>query len=312
MDASPDNFEEPSPPPPPGKFAIGPYASPKRAKEHGLVILAMRLSYDLVPGEEGGFYLWVDEGEREAIFEQLDKYRRENKNWPPRVFAALPNDQPSSPLTLLAYALVLTAFFVAQTEWPNFERQGVSVNRSIFSSDQWQLPMTALTLHGGLGHLVSNIVSGVCFGLLINCRFGAGLAWTLFVLSGYFGNLCNAWFYWPGRHASLGASTAIFGALGMLVGHALASQFTTAELMSLKHRAIPFAAGVIILLLTGFGGGNTDVMAHVFGFAVGIPLGAVGFWLLKCWPGLARSRVLLAVPLALIGLAWAVSLSIAR
>ncbi len=304
-----DQFAEPQPAPPPGVFAIGPYASPKRAREHGLVILAMRLTYELVDGEQGGYYLWVDEAEKDAIYDQLAKYQRENKNWPPRPLTALPSDAPASPLSLVGYALVLIIMFAAQSAWPRFTELGVSINTKIFDGGQWQLPMTALTLHGGLDHVISNLVSGICFGFLINRIFGAGLAWTLFVLSGYVGNVLNAWFYWPEYHGSLGASTAIFGALGMLVGHALAGRFSPAERASLKHRAIPLGAGIIILLLTGFSGGNTDVLAHVWGFVAGIPLGALGYYLLSRWPDLSRSKSLLVVPLLLIALAWGITVA---
>lgn len=306
---SADQIHEPQPAPPPGVFAIGPYTSPKRAKDHGLVILSMRLSYELVPGDEGGYYLWIDEAHKDDIYDQLGKYQRENKNWPPRPLTALPSDKPASPLSLVGYSLVIIALFAAQSRWPRFTELGVSVNTRIFGDGQWQLPMTALTLHGGIDHLIANLVSGVCFGFLINRIFGAGLGWTLFVLSGYIGNVLNAWFYWPEYHGSLGASTAIFGALGMLVGHAMAGKFSPAERASLKHRAIPLGAGIVILLLTGFSGGNTDVLAHVWGFAAGVPLGAVGFWLQRRWPELGKSKPMLALPLALIAIAWGVTVA---
>ncbi|WP_309387741.1 rhomboid family intramembrane serine protease [Cerasicoccus frondis] len=305
-----NSSDEPQPAPPSGVFAIGPYASAKRAREHGLVILAMRLTYELVPGEDGGCYLWVDEADKEAIYEQLAKYQRENKNWPPRPLTALPSDKPASPLSLVGYGLVIIAMFIAQSQWPRFTELGVSVNTRIFGDGQWQLPMTALTLHGGIDHLIANLVSGVCFGFLINRIFGAGLGWTFFVLSGYIGNLLNAWFYWPEYHGSLGASTAIFGALGMLVGHALAGRFSPAERASLKHRAIPLGAGVVILLLTGFSGGNTDVLAHVWGFVAGVPLGAAGYALQRRWPAMIKSKLLLALPLALIATAWGVTVAV--
>lgn len=301
-------YEEPLPPPPPGKFAIGPYRSAKRAREHGLVILAMRLKYDLIEGEQGGYFLWVDENQRDAIYDQLEKYKRESKNWPPRPLAALPSDHPASPLSLMVYAVVLIGFYAAQWAWPGLTDLGASNTEAIFGNGQWELPMTALTLHGDLGHLMSNLMAGVCFGFLLNRIYGAGLGWTLFVIAGYLGNCLNAWFYWPEAHGSIGASTATFGALGLLVGHALAGRFSPSASVSLKHRAVPLAAGGVILLLTGFGGPDIDVLAHIFGFVVGIPLGALGHVIGSRWPDLTKKKALLTAPLLLVAAGWGVAL----
>jgi len=305
----PDQFDEPQPPPPPGKFAIGPYKSAKRAREHGLVILAMRLTYDLIEGESGGYYLWVDEAEREAIYEQLEKYQKESKNWPPRPLAALPSDRPTAPLTLLGYAAILTGFHAAQYKWPSLTDAGASNNLRIFEDGQWELPMTALTLHADVGHLLGNMLAGVCFGFLLNRILGAGLAWILFLLAGYFGNCLNAWFYWPEYHGSIGASTATFGALGLLVGQSMALKFSPSAMPGWQHRAVPLLAGIVILLWTGFGSHNVDVLAHVFGFAAGIPLGAVGFLISEKWPEFSKNNALLIAPPLLIAGAWAIALA---
>lgn len=266
----------------------------------------MRLPYELVE-RDTSFYLWVDEQEVSAIREQLQKYDQENRNWPPKPLMAMPGDRPSSPLTLIGFAALLIIFFAAQNQWPFITALGASNNESLIDGGQWELPMTALTLHGGLDHLISNLVSGLCFGLLINRTLGAGLGWVLVLLSGYLGNVANAYFYWPALHGSIGASTAIFGALGLLVGNAIAARFSPSNSISLKHRIVPLAAGIIILLLTGFSDGNTDILAHVFGFGVGLPLGALGFVLNQRFTNLANNRLLLGLPLALIALAWAIA-----
>ncbi|MGE9296678.1 MAG: rhomboid family intramembrane serine protease [Puniceicoccales bacterium] len=294
---------EPDPLPPSGVFAIGPYRRRRRAEEHGLVILSMGLSYELREGP-AGFFVWVDEAQADAIYEQLKKFQAESKRWPPKAFMALPGDYPAAPLTLLAYAVVLVAFFAAQSQWSlHLERLGAMDNRLLFAG-QWARPFTALTLHGDLGHLISNLVSGLCFGYLINRTLGAALGWSLVVAASFLGNVLNAWFYWPEVHLSIGASTAIFGALGILVGHAIAGKFMPGEGVKLTHRATPLFAGIVILLLTGFAEGNVDVMAHVFGFAAGVPLGTLGFWLAKRFPKLPTSRILLAAPLVALAVAW--------
>jgi len=300
------SLPSPEPPPPEGIFAIGPYAKRRRAEDHGLVILSMRLSYELVKGPVG-YYLWVDESQAEAIYEQLQKYQLECKRWPPRQFAVLPGDYPTAPLALVTYAAILIGFFVAQSRWPDRMEALGGMDNGLGLVGAWERPLTALTLHADIGHLMSNLVSGLCFGYLINRTIGAGLGWCLVLASGYLGNVANAWFYWPEIHRSIGASTAIFGALGVLVGHAIAAKLTPDGSIKLTQRAAPLIAGIVMLLLTGFGTGNVDVMAHVFGFAAGAPLGAMGFAWARGFPRLPTSRVLLAAPLVLIAVAWSVA-----
>ena len=42
---------------------------------------------------------------------------------------------------------------------------------------QWWRTITALTLHSGLAHLISNLVFGCAFGGLAAHSLGSGLAW---------------------------------------------------------------------------------------------------------------------------------------
>ena len=75
--------------------------------------------------------------------------------------------------------------------------------------------VTALTLHADWQHLLGNLLIG---GIFISrlCRdLRSGPAWLLLLASGALGNLANAWLQNP-AHRAVGASTAIFGAVGML------------------------------------------------------------------------------------------------
>jgi membrane associated rhomboid family serine protease len=70
---------------------------------------------------------------------------------------------------------------------------------------------------------------------------------------------------------SIGASTAVFGALG--IAAALAWQRGTSTGPGLR-RWVPLAGGVMLLALLGVGGERTDIGAHMAGFIVG---GVLGF-----------------------------------
>jgi membrane associated rhomboid family serine protease len=76
----------------------------------------------------------------------------------------------------------------------------------------------------------------------------------------------------PTEQRSLGASTAVFAALGILSAYAWALE-TGAQLRWAK-RLGPLIAGVMLLGFLGAGGERTDVTAHVTGFLSGCLLGA--------------------------------------
>ena len=80
---------------------------------------------------------------------------------------------------------------------------------------EWWRAVTALTLHADLGHLASNIAFGSFFGLYVGRYLGSGLGWSAILAGGILGNVVNAWIQ-PPSHLAIGASTAVFAALGLL------------------------------------------------------------------------------------------------
>ena len=108
-------------------------------------------------------------------------------------------------------------------------------------------------------------------------------------------------------HTAIGASTALFGALGILTAHA--RRVWGLQLRTGLRRWAPLGAGVMLLAYLGFGGDRTDVGAHVAGFAVGGVLG-LGFALAgpacrrEPWP----SALYAAVAGCLLALAWTLAL----
>jgi membrane associated rhomboid family serine protease len=82
----------------------------------------------------------------------------------------------------------------------------------------WWRTFTALSLNADLLHLMSNLASGVIFGIFVAQILGSGLAWLTILLAGALGNAFNALVQSP-EHTAIGASTGIFGALGILSGY---------------------------------------------------------------------------------------------
>ena len=75
--------------------------------------------------------------------------------------------------------------------------------------------VTALLLHADGAHLAGNMVALVLFGDVLCQIAGVGVTWMMILVCGTLGNLINAAFHETG-HLSIGASTSVFGAVGML------------------------------------------------------------------------------------------------
>ena len=97
------------------------------------------------------------------------------------------------------------------------------------------------------------------------------MGWLAILLSGMAGNLANALFFKQG-HLSIGASTAVFGALGFLAALHFHRKLKSGRRDERRKAWLPLAGGLALL---GFMGTSvhSDLMAHLFGMAVGICLG---------------------------------------
>ena len=97
-------------------------------------------------------------------------------------------------------------------------------------------------------------------------------------------NLIEGFFATP-DYRSVGASTAVFTALGLMSAYSWRERYEFPQRWA--RRWGPLVAGVILLGWTGSGGGSedslrngpesvhVDLFAHIAGFAVGIVLGVV-------------------------------------
>lgn len=177
-------------------------------------------------------------------------------------------------LHLVAWLFV--AFAVLQAEFGDWWREGgmLSAERVVLEGEWWRT-VTSLTLHGDVPHVVANLTTGLLFAGLMVPSVGQGLSWFLILLSGILGNALTAWIYFPAEHRSLGASTAVFGALGLLVGDSCGGLLLKRSGRSVWRWILPLGAGLALLAYLGAGGPGerVDVVAHLWGFAVGLPLG---------------------------------------
>jgi membrane associated rhomboid family serine protease len=258
-DLIPDNLAE-----------AGVYPTAAAGFDRGLVVLAMGQSYCLVPSD-AGYRLLVEPPALEAVREQLACYERESVGWPPRPAA---EDLPARSIGLFAslvWALVVLAVFCCQDEWPGrLEAAGALDTQAVFDQGEWWRLGTALFLHADLGHLVSNLFSGIFVFAVVRSTIGRWRGWLLLAIASVAGNFAIAGLNYPGPYRSIGASTAVFAGLGLLTGRAISVLRRTHRWRALF---VAVAAGLTLLGLYGAGGTHTDVGAHATGFAAGLVLG---------------------------------------
>jgi membrane associated rhomboid family serine protease len=135
---------------------------------------------------------------------------------------------------------------------------------------EWWRSVTALTLHANLPHALSNAVALAVFFGAASGQIGVGATSLLVLLAGAGGNLANA-FLRGGLHTSVGASTAIFAAVGLLGSLAIFQRYQNAA--SRRRAWVAIAAALALLGMLGTGGGRVDVVAHLLGFVTGSVLG---------------------------------------
>ncbi len=269
------------------------------AEQHALVLIAMSINCLLIR-QPWGIGLLVAKPDAERAEYQLQEYRNENQPRPvqPPRFAV-----PQVLDGALIYAAILVLIqAAAEGSWLGVDwfSSGAANAGAITGGELWR-SVTALFLHADFGHLMSNVVFGAFFGIFVSQILGAGLAWLAILLSGTFGNIVSAIFQDAG-HTAIGASTAVFGALGMLA--ALTWQQQRYARFGLRRFA-PLAAGVMLLAFLGVGGERTDVGGHLAGFAAGAVIGIALMLAERHIRDDRRAQIRYgAVALAIVGLAW--------
>jgi membrane associated rhomboid family serine protease len=255
---------------------VGHFASLHQAHEHGLVILAMGEACRVVETEVVGEYeLQAEAHPAPRVATELDAYRQEAaaaSPIPPRLVEG--KTHPAGWWLICLWVLALMVVFEQQTRDPSLVSRAASSNLAFFDLKEWWRPFTALFLHANLSHLAGNLVSGVIFGALVSRALGAMKAWAVILACGTVGNIITARITYPVEFVSLGASTAVFAALGILSGLGVSETLRDRARLPWARIAAPVVAGLILL---GWLGGShlaqTDVLGHVFGFSSGLVAG---------------------------------------
>ncbi len=236
-----------------------------------LVLQAMEIDHAV----ERDVLVWrvlVPEHEEARAREQLQLYEAENqaarstiKYTPPR---------PGAFIGAVIWAYVLLTVFALQGRY-GFGFDWVAAGRvdvAAILEGEWWRAVTALTLHADAAHLFVNIGMGAVFGGLLAREVGVGLAWLLILIGGTGGNLMNVLVQRP-WHTAIGASTAVFAALGLLAAYLWTGKRLIRD--SWARRWTPVVGAVLLLAWLGTGGERTDIVAHLTGFLAGFGMGVV-------------------------------------
>jgi membrane associated rhomboid family serine protease len=274
------------------------------AEPYALVLAAAGISCR-IEVQPDATTLWVAPGDARRARHEVASYARENqrRHAPPRLRALTEGIECA-----LAWCAVLLFLYGASRR----DLLGLhwwyagAAQSGLITGGEWWRTVTALGLHVDLGHLASNLAFGAILGLLLGQLLGAGLAWLMILLGGAGGNALSAWLH-SASHSAVGASTAVFAAVGMLA--ALTWRQREPQWPHGLRRWLPLAAGVMLLAFMGFGGERTDIGGHVAGFAAGVALGAGLAYGGKRIPQGRRAQWAYGLTaLALLTLAWVVGL----
>src|SRR5690625_425299 len=247
----------------------------REAERYALVLAAMgitsRIHFD---GERVLLLVAPSDAERARV--EIAAYVRENSQPAPRRLNIHPTRDAI--LGVAGYACLLLFLHGAAIrdafgiDWLSI---GLARAGLIQGGELWRV-LTALGLHGDGAHLLGNLAFGGLFGFLLAQLIGAGLAWLAILLAGGVGNLLAAFLRAP-DHGSVGASTAVCAALGLLATLSWLQQ--TPERFRGLRRWLPFAAGAMLFAWLGIGDERTDVLAHLTGLASGVAAGLFLAWL---------------------------------
>ncbi|HEV7403435.1 MAG TPA: rhomboid family intramembrane serine protease [Chthoniobacteraceae bacterium] len=244
------------------------------AREAALALAARGLLYEIdAVGKD--WVLLVEEHAAEEALRELTSLAAAEPAVIPAEAAPL---EPIRAASLIVPALVMSAFFQVQM-WlgERWTEAGLADGQAMLGHGEWWRAVTALTLHGDLGHFLANLLTGLMFAVFLQAELGSGVAWLLVLASGALGNAINAWGYRGQAHYSLGASTAVFGALGLLVVGEFCARWRSPATRHHWSLIVPLGAGLSFLAYLGVGDGHdrVDFMAHGWGFLSGLVIGLV-------------------------------------
>jgi rhomboid protease GluP len=248
-----------------------------------------------------GWALIVAARDADAARETLDAYDSENRPETTRAHRTSVAPLRGAAGVGVAVGLALIGFFAVtgpratRSAW--FERGGAHAERIV--AGEWWRTVTALTLHVDAPHVAGNAAASAVLVGAVSYQFGPGLGLWLVLLAGIGGNAVTVIAH-RAHYDSVGASTAMFSAIGILAASQIMAR---GEFPVARKRWMVVAASLALLALLG-ASPDADLLAHLFGLLVGGGLGLIAARIRR-WPLRPLTQWALAVAaLAFVVGAW--------
>jgi rhomboid protease GluP len=135
---------------------------------------------------------------------------------------------------------------------------------TVLKGEWWRL-LSAMFLHGGMTHLLMNMVSLYLVGRGAEMYFDTKSYLSIYFFSGILGGLVSL--YMHPVSVGVGASGAIFGIFGALAGFFMAHRDKIAS--HSKAFMKDFSVIILINLVIGLSIPSIDVSAHIGGLVIG-------------------------------------------
>jgi len=273
----------------------------ERADEWAVVLAATGIPHRLRRRPDG-WALIVASFDARAALDALDGYDREKQDERADTVADVVTPVGGATVLGAAVALVLIGFFVVtgsrtgHSVW--FARGSAATDRIV--AGEWWRTVTALTLHADASHLLGNAAASVVLVGAVSRELGPGLGLWLVLLAGAGGNALTAVAH-SAHHASVGASTAIFGAIGILATTRVVARGRGGR--AARKPWVVLAACLALLALLGTSP-DADILAHLFGLLVGGVLGLAAGFALPRAPGLPVQWMLALAVLGALVASW--------
>jgi membrane associated rhomboid family serine protease len=271
-------------------------------RDYSLVLASQEIEHRLKHSNEGPFEIFVPIDSLEKALEQISLYQAEN---PPRPEnPPLPMHWSLQPLWILMPPTLITLLQFS-SHGSAFYHTGIADAEKILNDDWWRV-FTALTLHGDARHLASNLISGYVILNLLSFRLPLSrIAISLVAASGLANFLVALTVQNDFR--SLGFSTFVFASLGAL--SSMEFRLIPKNMQGLLRRFAPLFGAASLAVFLGLGE-NSDILAHFYGFILGLFCGFIPRQKNLLWgtPLQIKDGVLFGIYFGVFGIVWKVAL----
>ncbi len=238
-----------------------------------ILILTSQNIETSIKKENNLYDIMVAKKDREQSFLMIDAYFKENKFF--RLKQQLQIFPISSFKSSTCFIIMGLLFFIHATcLYYNVHEKIIfkyGASALFILQGETYRAITALFLHADIRHLAGNMAGLVIFAAPVISLSGYGTGPFMLLFTGTLGNLINAHIHHT-AHLSIGASTAVMGAAGLLAVFRITQQPGQFSLNNL----MPIFAGTVLVAMFSHGE-NTDVMAHLLGFLCGLGSGIIFF-----------------------------------